>query len=569
MNQRPAEFMFYHPQNPSGCGLPASVGLGPAPPWNTVSATNPNLKISTILGPPTDCRDCNLRIFYHNKCCDDDALRHKSASVIMTDSDSHPSRLDDSDVQSESDPPEVECVDGSLTHSLPPVHSSTEDLETLILGVPLKASDRPGSMGRLAEYEILNHVGRGGMGMVLRAFDKQLHRNVAIKVMSPDLMSSEQARERFFREARSAAGINHPNVVTIHAVSQFEGTPFLVMEFVDGQSLQKRIKADAPMDLLDILRISSQIANGLAAAHRHGIVHRDIKPANIMLEDSIERVKITDFGLARVTLERSDLTSLGNIVGTPSFMSPEQVEGLNLDHRSDLFSLGCVMYAMISGHSPFRSSNAIATARKVLSEPHTPLTEVANNVPKYLREIIDHLLEKSPDDRIQTAEELAQILTQRLAEANRSSGSKISSQTVRRVKSRKRNRLKVVSAAIVAIVGAVLFQGFGFPEAEDNGVTGANGTTGAGSAVSDSPTVADFLSDGVLVVAADGSGEFRNLAEAVSYSQPGCKISVIDDSTYSGQLLFSGGNVKNVHLEATNGATLTATRLYRLLCRKA
>src|SRR5205823_1838085 len=193
--------------------------------------------------------------------------------------------------------------------------------------------------------------GRGAMGVLVRAYDTQLCRTVAIKLMSPQLMLNSHARERFFREARAAAGINHPNIVTIHAVSEHAGVPFLVMEFVGGRSLMDRIRSDAPLKPIDTLRISAQIASGLAAAHQQGVIHRDIKPANIMLEDSIERVKITDFGLARVSMEQSDLTSQGVVVGTPAYMSPEQVNGEPLDSRSDLFSLGCVMYAMTAGYS--------------------------------------------------------------------------------------------------------------------------------------------------------------------------------------------------------------------------
>jgi serine/threonine-protein kinase len=160
----------------------------------------------------------------------------------------------------------------------------------------LQSSTNPKAIGRIGVYDVLSALGRGGMGVVLKAFDTSLHRTVAIKVLSPQLAASRKAQRRFLREARAAAAINHPNVVTIHAVDEQDGMPYLVMEYVPGQSLRERIRTGVPFDLTSLLRIGAQICAGLAAAHQHGVIHRDIKPANIMLEDGIERVKITDFG---------------------------------------------------------------------------------------------------------------------------------------------------------------------------------------------------------------------------------------------------------------------------------
>src|SRR5204863_10215328 len=172
------------------------------------------------------------------------------------------------------------------------------------------------------------------MGIVLRAFDAKLHRVVAIKVMAAQLATSATARKRFTREAQAAAAVSHDHIVTIHAVEEANGLPYLVMQYVAGQSLQDRLDKEGPLDLPEVLRIGMQAAAGLAAAHAHGIVHRDVKPANILLENGVERVKLTDFGLARA-IDDASLTQSGVIAGTPQYMSPEQAEGQPADHRSD------------------------------------------------------------------------------------------------------------------------------------------------------------------------------------------------------------------------------------------
>ncbi len=445
----------------------------------------------------------------------------------------------------------------------PGVAISHPEPETLVLGLPLSPSSHKGAIGRLGEYDVLNHIGRGGMGLVVRAFDGQLHRNVAIKVMSPDLLASDSARERFFREARAAAGISHPNVVTIHAVSQVFGKPFLVMEFVDGKTLHARIKDDAPLKVVDLLRISSQVAQGLAAAHRHGVIHRDIKPANILLEDGIERVKISDFGLARLAMERSDLTSLGNVVGTPSFMSPEQVEGKDLDHRSDLFSLGCVMYAMVVGRSPFRANNAIATGRRVVSERHPSIADAGGNLPRDLTYIIDRLLEKDPEDRFQTADEVADLLTRHLALENQkpSTGDNSTSALPQKYGPQKARGYLLLGAVVVAAAAllAVMFvpkNSQQETEATTEQADSLNPPDGVAATVHNGRMENPFLSDGVLTVAADGSAEYTEITTALHAARPGIRISVMDSSTYKGPLLISGPHVQNITIEAPQGAAL-------------
>lgn len=191
----------------------------------------------------------------------------------------------------------------------------------------LKPCDVAGRLGKLGPYEVIDVIGRGGMGVVLRAHDPKLNRVVAVKVLAPELAANPTARKRFLREARAAAAVSHPHVVTIHAVEEDDNTSYLVMECIDGQSLQEKIARIGALPLTEILRIGSQITAGLAAAHGQGLIHRDIKPGNILLENGVERAKITDFGLARA-VDDIGFTRTGDVAGTPEFMSPEQAQGL-------------------------------------------------------------------------------------------------------------------------------------------------------------------------------------------------------------------------------------------------
>src|SRR5262245_14883276 len=254
----------------------------------------------------------------------------------------------------------------------------------------LEPSDKPGSMGRLGHYEVQQVVGRGGMGVVLRAFDEALHRVVAVKVMAPQLATSATARRRFTREARAAGAVTHDHVVTIHAVEDAGPLPYIVMQYVAGDSLQERLDRSGPLPLAEVLRIGMQTASGLAAAHAQGLVHRDVKPANILLENGVERVKLTDFGLARAADDAS-LTQSGTVAGTPPFMSPEQAEGKSVDHRSDLFSLGSVLYAMCAGRPPFRASTSMGVLKRVCEETPTPVREANPEVPDWLAAVVERL----------------------------------------------------------------------------------------------------------------------------------------------------------------------------------
>ncbi|MBS0263586.1 MAG: protein kinase [Planctomycetes bacterium] len=278
----------------------------------------------------------------------------------------------------------------------------------------LSPTDDPHMLGRFGGYEISALIGCGGMGVVLKGLDVALDRYVAIKVLAPHLATSPAARLRFAREAQAAAAVVHDNVVAIHAVSEANGLPYLVMPYIRGASLQKRIDTQAPLATPEILRIGRQVAAGLAAAHAQGLVHRDIKPANILLDDGVERLKITDFGLARAADDAS-LTRSGVIAGTPQFMSPEQARGDAVDSRSDLFSLGTVLYTLCTGRPPFRAETSFGMLRRITDEEPRSIREINPGIPEFLEDIIRKLHAKDPADRFATATEVTQLFEQCLA----------------------------------------------------------------------------------------------------------------------------------------------------------
>ena len=272
----------------------------------------------------------------------------------------------------------------------------------------LQPPTRTGSLGRLSHYEVLEILGRGGFGTVLKAFDEKLHRMVAIKVMARGLASTSPARKRFLREARATAAIRHEHVVHIYAVDE-EPIPYLVMEYIAGPTLQEKLDRSGPIETAEVLRIGFQIADGLAAAHRQGLIHRDIKPGNILLEEAAGRVKITDFGLARA-VDDASLTQSGTIAGTPLYMAPEQALGEAIDQRADLFSLGSVLYVMATGRPPFRGKSTLAVLRRVAEDQPRPIREVIPEVPAELCSLIERLHAKDPADRFESAHAVADLL---------------------------------------------------------------------------------------------------------------------------------------------------------------
>ncbi|TWU58988.1 Serine/threonine-protein kinase PknB [Rubripirellula tenax] len=298
----------------------------------------------------------------------------------------------------------------------------------------LQPTEHPESLGRFARFEIMEFLGRGGMGVVMRGYDTSLDRHCAVKILSPELATSASARKRFSREAKSAAAVVHPHVVPIQTVDEYNGLPYLVMPVVEGQSLEARVGDSGPLQVVEVIRIASQVADGLAAAHAQGLVHRDIKPANILLENGIERVQITDFGLARA-IDDASMTRSGVIAGTPQYMSPEQAHGDTIDHRSDLFSLGSVMYFMLTGRSPFRAETTMGVLNRIGNDQPRRLQTIDSSVPAWLEGIVMKLLSKSPDDRFESAAEVAELLEDCLAHVQQPTSTPLPDTVAKLVKS--------------------------------------------------------------------------------------------------------------------------------------
>jgi hypothetical protein len=306
---------------------------------------------------------------------------------------------------------------------VPPTGSNTPAYDFL------SPSDKPDELGRLGGYRVLRELGRGGMGVVFLAEDPRLQRLVALKVVRPGLAADGSVQERFLREARMAAAIEHEHIVAVYEVDEDRGVPFLAMQFLQGESLEERLQRVGKLPVAEVVRMGRETAEGLAAAHDRGLIHRDIKPANIFLVADAHRsdearpgsfpsqatatggrVKILDFGLARARDQQSHLSSPGAIIGTPAYMSPEQVHGGKLDQRCDIFSLGCVLYRAATGSMPFRGADNVATLVAVISCQPTDPRELEPTLPPALAALIVQLLAKDPAARPSSAHAVALAL---------------------------------------------------------------------------------------------------------------------------------------------------------------
>jgi serine/threonine protein kinase len=268
----------------------------------------------------------------------------------------------------------------------------------------------PGEVGRLGPYRVVKELGRGGMGAVYAALDTRLDRRLALKVMLPRYAADPAAKARFLREARAAARVKHDNVITVYEADERDGVPYIAMEFLEGYPLDQYLRKKGSPTIPQVLRIAAEAAAGLAAAHKLGLVHRDVKPANLWLEAPHGRVKVLDFGLARPVDAEVELTQSGAVIGTPAYMSPEQARGERVDHRTDLFSLGAMLYRLCTGKLPFEGPTTMAVLMALGTQEPRPVRELNPSAPGSLAALIHQLLAKKADDRPRTAEEVVRRL---------------------------------------------------------------------------------------------------------------------------------------------------------------
>jgi serine/threonine protein kinase len=274
----------------------------------------------------------------------------------------------------------------------------------------LAPPQQPGELGRLGPNRVLRLLGAGGMGLVFLAEDPRLNRFVALKVMRPELAAHPLSRERFLREARAAAAVRNDHVVTIYAADEDRGVPFVVMELLEGETLDARLRRQGRLPLAEVLRLGEEIAEGLKAAHRRGLVHRDVKPANIWLEGERSRVKLLDFGLVRAVSPLGRLTDPREIVGTPANMAPEQASGKPVDQKADLFGLGTVLYSACTGSTPFPGANRASVLTAVRNVQPPPPDQLNPAIPRGLSDLIMWLLSKDPGDRPSSAQQVLDVL---------------------------------------------------------------------------------------------------------------------------------------------------------------
>jgi serine/threonine protein kinase len=260
-----------------------------------------------------------------------------------------------------------------------------------------------------SRYEILDELGRGGMANVYKAIQRNLNRPVAIKVIHQNFVHDTEFIARFHREAQLCSSLNHPNIVTIFDEGEINGIHFMVMEFLDGVDLHHLIQQNGRLTPEMTIEYLKPIASALGHAHQHGLIHRDIKSSNIIITNT-GRPVLTDFGIA-FAINESKLTQPGTVIGTPEYMSPEQAEGKQIDHRSDLFSLGVILYECLSGQVPFKGDNPISTVHKIIYEQPLPIVQFANDIPEWLVRTTEYMLQKNPDQRLQNGAEVESYLS--------------------------------------------------------------------------------------------------------------------------------------------------------------
>jgi serine/threonine protein kinase len=305
----------------------------------------------------------------------------------------------------------------------------------------------------ISHYRIVEKLGEGGMGVVYKAEDTKLRRTVALKFLRGDLIESSESKERFLREAQAAAGLDHPNICTVHEIDEAEGKTFLAMALVEGQSVKDKIAA-RPLKLDEALHIAIQTAQGLQAAHEKGVVHRDIKPANLIV-NAHGQVKIMDFGLAQLA-DRTRLTQTSTLVGTPAYMSPEQAQRLPADRRTDIWSLGAVLYEMITGRVLFDGRQEQAVLYAIVHQEHEPVTALRVGLPTELDRIVGKALAKAREERYQHVDEMLADLCALQRRGDRALSEKGTGSPPNQ---QSRRLLTIVAVAAVAVLAAAWFLG--------------------------------------------------------------------------------------------------------------
>jgi serine/threonine protein kinase len=358
----------------------------------------------------------------------------------------------------------------------------------------LRPPKGPDEIGRLGDYRVLELLGQGGMAYVFLAEDSRLLRRVALKVMKPSLECDLSACQRFLREARVLASIKHEHLVTVHQAAQDEGTVFLAMEWLKGQTLEHRVADNGPPTACETVRLARETAAGLDAIHRNGLIHRDLKPNNIWVEEPGGRVKLLDLGLARSIQDDEGFTASGIIVGTPAFMSPEQARGERLDARSDLFSLGGVLYYLCSGRLPFMAATHIGTLTSVVLDHPPPIGELNPSLPRALAGLIMQLLEKKVEHRPVSAQEIIErlaameqspnsidpastqpIIAKTIARESKRQTSRIVALRLPDDQGQEKKRLKrSIAVGLALVVGLSIAAGLAWPNKPTPGVGAAN-----------------------------------------------------------------------------------------------
>jgi len=298
-------------------------------------------------------------------------------------------------------------------------------------------------------YVVEGRLGAGGFAVVYLVRDLQLKRKLAVKVLSPDVIESHSALERFRREAETVAQLSHPNIVPLHFVGQKDDLIYIVMQAIDGGSLAERLRREKQLPIDEASRIFAEVASALAYAHKHGVIHRDIKPQNVLLDLETGRSLVTDFGIAR-TVEGTSLTATGVVVGTPAYLSPEHVAGEATDHRADIYALGVMAYEMLAGQQPFTASTPTAMLVKRLAVRPSPLASVRKDVPKELEALVSSCLATDPEERMQSAADIMHALTGQLPPHGKHSGSRS-----RGTSTSRSTRVQVGAAASVILAVAI------------------------------------------------------------------------------------------------------------------